>query len=330
MGENTKIEWAQHTFNPWIGCSMVSPGCDNCYACHRIASRLKVEWGPDGERRVTSAANWRKPRTWNKQAFEAGNFPVVFCASLGDVFEDRDELVEPRQRLWQLIDETPHLCWALLTKRPRNIHKMVPRDWKDQWPINVMTGVSVEYQECADDRLPWLLKLPGKHFASLEPLLGPVDLRHVHYDKICEIDTLTGSYGVHRPHRGQDGPKLNWVIVGGETGKHARPMHPEWIRQICYDCDATNTPFFFKHWGEWHPLGRGTDERRLVWHCGFTGSDSYDACRTHSQAHIGRRCEHTGLVMRRVGRKRAGRSLNEHVIGISLAINEDSYTQRAT
>ena len=131
MAENSNISWCDHTFNPWIGCQKVSPGCDSCYAEALMDTRFgKVQWGPEGERKLTSDANWRKPLTWNRKAATAGERPRVFCASLADVFDNQAPQAW-RRRLWSLILDTPNLDWLLLTKRPQNISKMMPWNWLD-------------------------------------------------------------------------------------------------------------------------------------------------------------------------------------------------------
>lgn len=156
MGENSKIQWTDHTFNPWIGCSKVHAGCTNCYAETLMATRYgKVEWGHGGTRMVTSPSNWAKPLKWNRDAKIAGERRRVFCASLADVFEDWDDnpvldhhgctLIRPdglqrqtmrdvRRRLFELIDGTPFLDWQLLTKRPENV--------RDMWPARIPQNVS--------------------------------------------------------------------------------------------------------------------------------------------------------------------------------------------
>jgi protein gp37 len=126
MGENSKIEWTDHTFNPWIGCTKVSDGCKHCYAEALMDKRYgRVKWGPQGTRQRTSADNWRKPLQWNKQAVKEDKHYRVFCSSLADVFEDNPQLTEWRADLFNLIAETPNLDWLLLTKRPENINRMV-------------------------------------------------------------------------------------------------------------------------------------------------------------------------------------------------------------
>lgn len=219
----------------------------------------KGQWGPQGTRRRTSEAYWRKPLLWNSRQWmecpacgwrgerdwtcpdcdRTPTTPVrqrVFCASLADVFEDKEELEEWRSDLFRLILNTPNLDWLLLTKRPENVTSFVPYYWKTQGlPDNVWIGTSVENQETADQRIPHLLKIPARvRFLSMEPLLGPVDL-YALFDK----DGTVWSEGI------------DWVIVGGESGPNARPMHPDWVRSIRGQCQAAGVPFFFKQWGEW-------------------------------------------------------------------------------
>jgi protein gp37 len=125
MGENSKIEWCDHTFNPWIGCQKVSPGCDHCYAEAMMDLRYKkVQWGPHGERQRTSEQNWRLPTQWNAQARtfrkENGHRPRIFCASLADVFDNQID-TSWRDDLFALIRKCNRLDWLVLTKRPENI-----------------------------------------------------------------------------------------------------------------------------------------------------------------------------------------------------------------
>lgn len=283
MAENSKIEWTDHTFNPWIGCTKVHAGCEHCYAESLMDSRYgKVKWGPSGSRVLTSPANWRKPVQWNKAAAEAGRPALVFCASLADIFEawgdkpvldhkgltligpdglQRRTLADVRRRLFDLIDATPHLIWLMLTKRPGLVRAM----WPDGKPrSNVWLGTSPCDQETADKAIPALLgvrDLCGGTFLSCEPLIGEVRLDrisihhgdpydgrdwHVTYDNV-----LTG----FRAHKqgGWDDPKwkIDWVIVGGESGHEARPVHPAWVRSLRDQCAKAGTPLFFKQWGEY-------------------------------------------------------------------------------
>jgi len=260
MAENSKIEWTHHTFNPWIGCMKVSPGCDHCYAETWDARGLQgkaTRWGAHAARTRTSAANWRKPLAWNKAAAAAGERHRVFCASLADVF-DNHASIDPQWRrdLWALIAATPNLDWLLLTKRPSNIDYMLPHGWSGGWP-NVWLGTTVENQTEADRRIPHLLGVPAAvRFLSCEPLLGPVDLTHMdinghiasrHLGRIGGywINALTGKNDdMGRPC--PDVPKLDWVICGGESGPGARPMHPDWARSLRDQCQAAGTAFFMK------------------------------------------------------------------------------------
>ena len=247
----TKIEWADYTFNPWIGCSKVSDGCKHCYAEAQADHRWgKVKWGAEGKRIRTSDANWKKTLKWNREAKRLGVRYRVFCASLADVFEDKadqPEMNDWRRDLFQLIIETPYLNWLLLTKRPENVCHMIEQatGFSDamMWiPDNVWFGTSVENQKQADNRIPELLNIPSEvHFLSCEPLLGPVDL----------TDAFNAYGRVWSPYHNV----IDWVIAGGESGRrNARPMHPDWIRSIRDQCQKIKIPFFFKQWGEFAPL----------------------------------------------------------------------------
>jgi protein gp37 len=169
----------------------------------------------------------------------------VFCASMADVFDNhRSILPDWRANLWSLIAATPHLDWLLLTKRPQNIAKMLPPTWSDGWP-NVWLGTTVENQTEADRRIPHLLATPARvRFLSCEPLLGPVDLTRVKNPVCGEVCALTGYLGTGM--YGDYGPKLAWVICGGESGPGARPMHPDWARSLRDQCQAAGVPFFMK------------------------------------------------------------------------------------
>jgi protein gp37 len=242
MAENSKIEWCDHTFNPWIGCQKVSAACDNCYAeawDHRFGGH---RWGPGAQRTRTSIANWRKPIGWNKAAATAGARHKVFCASLADVF-DNQVPDDWRADLWQLIRDTPNLDWQLLTKRPQNIPRFVPDDWENYdgggygYP-NVWLGTTVENQAEADRRVEALVEYPAvAHFLSCEPLLEPVVIPK----------TWLGRRDPKR-HKGTawDWTGINWVIAGAESGPGARPMDPDWARDIRDQCKAAGVPFFMK------------------------------------------------------------------------------------
>ncbi|MEY5060411.1 MAG: hypothetical protein RIS45_332, partial [Planctomycetota bacterium] len=143
MGDVTGIQWTDHTFNPWMGCQRVSPGCERCYAETLVTTRLRLPvWGPPKttERKRTAVANWRKPLAWDRAAAKAGKRARVFCASLADVFEDHPAVAPWRTELFALIEQTPHLDWQLLTKRPENLRKMLPTAWLESPRPNVWLG----------------------------------------------------------------------------------------------------------------------------------------------------------------------------------------------
>jgi protein gp37 len=259
MARDSNIEWTHHTFNPWWGCVNVSPACDHCYA-ETFAKRFGTQWGKDTPRRFFGDRHWSEPVKWNRAAAAAGNRQRVFCASMADVFEDRRDLDEHRERLWRLIVTTPWLDWLLLTKRPWNILRLLPDEWGLTVPINVWLGTTAENQKWANQRIPALLQVPASvHFVSAEPLLGPIDLTHLDADRAghrewCQVDSLTGRHtDMGRPC--PDAPsRLDWVIVGGESGRQARPMEADWARTIRDQCVNAGVPFFFKQWGE-HDAG---------------------------------------------------------------------------
>jgi len=208
MGKNSSIEWTHHTFNPWWGCDKVSPACKNCYAeawAKRVGASL---WGANAPRRFFGDNHWQQPILWNRHAQRLGRRARVFCASMADVFEERADVEVARERLWQLVDQTPWLDWLLLTKRPHVVASIAP--WREQWPENVWLGTTVENQRWARKRIPHLLSTSAKRrFLSCEPLLGHVDL------------TCFAIRG-----------ELHWVIAGGESGAFARPTHPDWFRSL--------------------------------------------------------------------------------------------------
>lgn len=267
MSENSNIEWTDHTFNPWEGCQGVSPGCDHCYAearNRRFGGGVAGNWGPGAPRRHTSAGNWEKPFSWQRRAAEFsaehGRRQRVFCASLGD-WLDNAVPIEWLVDLLEVVRLTPDLDWQLLSKRigiwrarteaARNFARMQGRQdlarWIGEWltgqpPANVWLGASIVNQEEADRDIPKLLAMPARvRFLSMEPLLGPV--------------SFEGLFA--NPHDLRDGTNaleaLDWVIVGGESGPKARPMHYDWASSLRDQCAAAGVPFLFKQWGEWLP-----------------------------------------------------------------------------
>lgn len=229
MGEFTQISWTDSSFNPWMGCTKVSPGCDHCYAEAEADHRYGlVEWGPHGERKRTKTT-WRNPVRWNADAdrfeCEHGHRHRVFCASWADVFDNQ---ADPQWRvdLFDLIKQTPRLDWQLLTKRPQNINKMLPSDWGDGWS-HVWLGTTCEDQEHYDQRWPILSSVPAViHFISYEPALGPLKLT--------------------------TGP--DWLICGGESGRNARMMEPAWARSVRDQCAELGISFFMKQMTALKPI----------------------------------------------------------------------------
>ena len=307
MSENTNIEWCDSTFNPFIGCTKVSPGCDNCYAEKLMDHRMhKVVWGAGQERVRTSAANWRKPLAWNAaaDAFMAahGRRQRVFCASLADVFDNE---VDPQWRrdLFDLIELTPNLDWLLLTKRIGNVARMVADARSHDWLAgqrNVMLGATIVNQAEADRDIPKLLAVPAaRRFLSMEPLLGPVNLTAIpmsgggHH----EFDPIITANVLRRAKAYPPLPSLDWVIVGGESGPGARPMSPDWARNLRDQCAAAGVPFLCKQWGEWAPATDHGDTVSVEGVAPFT-----DRPQWHKFS--------DGQLMARIGKRAAGRRLD--------------------
>ncbi|RIX74443.1 phage Gp37/Gp68 family protein [Acidovorax cavernicola] len=262
MSANSKIEWTDHTFNPWVGCLAISPGCKHCYAAD-----WAKRYGRDFAARTrTSAANWKMPLRWNAQAdafmAQHGRRQRVFCASLADVFDNAVER-EWRDDLATLILNTPNLDWLLLTKRIGNAGDMLGEMFLDGPPDHVWLGATIVDQAEADRDIPKLLGVPAaKRFLSMEPLLGPVrlDVLALDPDRVI-LNALNGQCGVGFAHTQGDFPSgVDWVIVGGESGAGARPMHPDWVRSLRDQCGPAGVPFLFKQWGEWFPVSQQDEE----------------------------------------------------------------------
>ncbi len=340
MAENTKIEWTDCTFNPWWGCQKVSPACDHCYA-ERDAKRFapgRMLWGVDSERRIFADKpngkndHWEAPLKWAKTLpAKLGRRPRVFCASMAD-WLDLDAPIGEFIRLLRLIEQTPELDWLLLTKRIGNWRKrmqeavdrvdasmsFVPR-WAEDWlngkpPANVWIGSTVVNQEEADRDVPKLLQVPARvRFLSIEPMLGPIDIRFAFSDAGV-IRCPRCMFGTNRLDHGpcpNDGetlrndPGVHWIICGGESGHGARPLHPDWARSLRDQCKAADVPFLFKQNGEFLPVEISEDE-------------FYEPQRDHEGELIaGANQQFTVIpnaarivVMRRVGKKAAGRHLD--------------------
>jgi protein gp37 len=268
----TTIEWTDDTWNPVTGCTKVSPGCDNCYA-EGIARRFAgTDAFPRGfevtlhPERLDAPLRWRKPRR-------------VFVNSMSDLFHDTvpdDFIVE----VWAVMAMTPQHTYQVLTKRHGRMrallgdeafhghvagaatrlaqqHGRLPGFAGRTALPNVWLGVSVEDQKRANLRIPALLDTPAAvRFLSCEPLLGPVDLTRVASGLRDDMvfDVVGERYGVPGQWQASLGSRVDWVIVGGESGPGARPMHPDWARQLRDQCQAARVPFFFKQWGEHLPV----------------------------------------------------------------------------
>lgn len=228
MADNTAIEWTDRTFNPWTGCTKISPGCDHCYAEGWSKRTGIVKWGKNPRKRTTDAY-WKAPHAWQRQSADFfakhGRKQRVFCASLADVFDNKVDK-QWRKDLFAMIKLTPDLDWQLLTKRPENIAKMLPSDWGSTGYDNVWLGFTAEDQIRFDKRKRFLNEIPAtRWFVSYEPAIGPLRIT-------------------------EDDPKPDWLIVGGESGHGARPMAPEWVDGILEDCRILNIAPFFKQWGQ--------------------------------------------------------------------------------
>lgn len=266
MGKNTEISWAHHTFNPWWGCEKVSDACAHCYAETWAKRCGKAVWGKEAPRRFFGEKHWAEPLRWNAEAEKVGERKRVFCASMADVFEDRDDTLPHFVRLMELIRQTPWLDWLLLTKRPEKFWERMEgamfaaRDgnqsavlrWLGDWvifrqpPPNVWMGATVEDMKTVR-RVKELRQIPAVlRFLSCEPLLERLSM------------DLSG---------------IGWVICGGESGRQARPMQLEWARYLRFLCSVNKVPFHFKQWGEWAPdvdgrmlrVGKVKAGRELDW-----------------------------------------------------------------
>lgn len=359
MAENTKIEWADSTWNPWIGCTKVSPACDHCYAEAQMDTRMgRVEWGSGKPRARTSAAYWRQPLLWNERAdnfrqcgacgwrgdiiIRAEPIPMpcpkcgavdhlparrrVFCASLAD-WLDNEAPIDWLADLLSLIAATPNLDWLLLSKRIGNWRARIAQaedyiatrmlngrgdncGWTiaSNWlageaPRNVWLGATVVNQVETDRDVPKLLSVPAKvRFLSIEPMLGQIDLRRAFFGH-CPTHDFPGGFCLQRRHPGVQ--HLGWVICGGESGPHARPMHPDWPRSLRDQCAEAGVPFLFKQWGEWAPRGPES--------MGYPPVDSVPRIRLTNRGENGQDLGAKGgdqCWMQRAGKKATGRLLD--------------------
>jgi protein gp37 len=238
MAGFSKIEWTDSTFNPWVGCTKIErPGgkpsaCDFCYAEKWAKRSGQVTWG-NHPRRRTTVSYWSAPAAWNRRApaFQAefGRRQRVFCASLADVFDNQAD-AEWRSDLFDLIKACDQLDWLLLTKRPQNIRKMLPKNWGNGY-ANVWLGTTAEDAHAYQQRMAHLLAVPAAvRFVSYEPALGPL-----------------GSIAIA-------GATPDWIIIGGESGVRsdlARPTQPQWAREAVAECRHHGVAPFLKQWGSY-------------------------------------------------------------------------------
>lgn len=308
MSGNTTIEWATKVWNPLRGCSKVSEGCRNCYAA-RQAHRFSGPGLPyeDLTQKTTAGVNWTgkinlvpkildEPLRWRKSE-------RVFVNSMSDLFHENVPITFIHD-VFKVMAEANWHTFQVLTKRPERMRAvvdyikplflgMVFNGSKVEWPLpNVWLGVSVENQKAADERIPLLLQTPAAvRFLSMEPLLGPVDVPEVYMKKL--------DWGDGPKHWPDGAGIIDWIIVGGESGPHARPMHPDWAMSLRDQCQAAGVPYFFKQWGAWMPLPDYEPVpiglKRVTWF-GTDGQigGEYDG----------------GQIMVRVGKKTAGRLLD--------------------
>jgi len=316
MSENSKIEWTDHTFNPWIGCTKVSEGCAHCYAetQNKLRQWNPAGWGKGAPRKRTSAANWKEPLRWNKEAAICdgcgGKFSIpqahlcpaekdivagedlrfrrtrVFCASLADWLDD-EVPIEWLADLLALIHATPNLDWLLLTKRPENFLTRLRQIRDESSCLGHSCGMmAMDWRAGIAPENVWIgTSVENQQAADLRvpSLLSiPAQVRFLS----CE--PLLGPVEFSDVTRRSDavsqlGKKalngIHWVICGGEIGPHARPMHPDWARSLRDQCGAVGVPFFFKQWGCFRPAESADFE--VASRCGWVALDGT----THSDNH---------------------------------------------
>jgi protein gp37 len=323
MADGSKIEWCDATWQPITGCSVVSPGCANCYAMRLAGTRLRDHRSRAGLTRDTKAGPvWtgevRLNEQWLDQPLKWWRARRIFVCAHGDLFAEGvpDEWID---RVFAVMALAPQHTFMVLTKLARRMRGYCSRhdvglrwafaarrshisaadavEWTRNGLPNLWLGVSVEDQARADERIPELLATPAaKRFISAEPLLGPVSLEELPIaGRRGTKDALTGEVSIYGnivgDHGADPASALDWVIVGGESGPGARPMHPDWARSLRDQCADAGVPFFFKQWGGWLPDHQSSDPA------------------PYAHAHIGHRFS-DGLVAARVGKARAGRRLD--------------------
>ena len=341
MAENSKIEWTDATWNIITGCTLVDEGCRNCYAANLIATWPAIGNHPSrkglakmnaagvasftgevrfNEQWLDQPLRWKKPRR-------------IFVCAHGDLFHEAvpDEWID---KVFAVMALCPQHTFQCLTKRPRRAREYLTNGPKNHIAIrrhiagrpnvlksvgdaghmaplpNVWLGTSASDQASADARIPDLLAAPAAvRFLSAEPLLGPIDLVNLHPTQMMTIDAIGGRALSREGDYDDGGPRLDWVIVGGESGPNARPMHPDWARSLRDQCQAAGVAFFFKQWGEWADQSddkvTGHNHRILL----PTGETIGVGCKWGGAVEEGWK-ERGGAWMTRVGKKRAGRLLD--------------------
>ena len=308
MGQNSAIEWTDHTWNPWQGCTKVSPACQHCYMF-----RDMPRFGHDPSVvRPSSDATLKLPLAKKRGGeWKMPSGSKVFTCSWSDWFHaDADEW---RDEAWEIVRKRPDLIFQIVTKRTNRIEQCLPRDWGKGYR-NVWLIATAENQEWLDKRAADLLQVPAAiRGLSIEPLLGPMDvvpyLGGSSYRCRCgfhrtesELSFMGGDkyFCMDCRERCQICPTFDWIIVGGESGPYSRPMHPDWVRGIRDQCQETGVPFFFKQWGEFSPLD-GDPGRSKTYRIDKTGRDVSGLHGLHSE---------DDAVMVREGKKLAGRMLD--------------------
>lgn len=345
MADNTKIEWTDATWNPITGCSVVSPGCTNCYAMRLAGTRLAHHESRAGLTRDTKAGPvWtgevRFNEQWIDQPLRWKKPRLIFVCAHGDLFAEGvpDEWID---RVFAVMALAPHHTFQVLTKRSARMREYMAGNpgfrirtamqaiWRQpviemDWPLpNVWLGVSVEDQKRADERIPDLLATPAAiRWISAEPLLGPVSVLpycfiYTHADEAVlsepEVDgeplpMLPWRDPTTTPRSDIATPRLDWVVVGGESGPGARPMHPDWARSLRDQCAAAGVAFHFKQWGNWLPvLDRDNDDPD--WRSNYTDLREQKRAIINLAGGMGFHGERVHVV-ENVGKESAGRLLD--------------------
>jgi protein gp37 len=335
----SSIEWTEQTWNPIVGCSIVSPGCTNCYAM-KMASRIEAMGNQPRyagtTRKVNGNAIWtgklaQAPESTLLEPLRRKKPTTYFVNSMGDLFHEDcpDQWID---RVFAVMALAPQHTFQVLTKRAKRMRDYcnnarvrapgfvehacglalkipgvdpssaryldIVRQVGVPYPLpNVWLGVSTERQQEADERIPLLLKTPAAvRFISAEPLLGPINLKSFNHRGVVGGHSALHDHGLG---------KLDWVIVGGESGPNARPMHVGWARDLLTQCQSAGVPFFFKQFGEWHPrrgpeFGGGIAEHCIAYNGAISRGDELKGGGERPR----------WIAVERIGKKRAGRRLD--------------------